>query len=303
MGFKVGSFITIRNRGLDPEISVASTRRVVNPAIVQTANVVSISPNFSGKSTWNFDVDGALNITSGSYTITPQKTFNVNVKMWGQGGYNSAQYTAGAGAALMGTLKLTASQTININFGGGGTGGPSSTSGDGGNYAGIFLGPSVAHANAIAIAGAGGGGAQDDGGRGAEGAAGGYPTGGTSSGYPGTASTGGSQSAGGVAGPSGGGPASGSGSALTGGTGVSSSGGIGGGGGGGYYGGGGGGMLCCIAGSGGGGGSSYNSPNTSLIANVTHFSGSGITAGNSTDPNRVGAGNRDNVARIYMAVV
>ena len=293
MGFKTGSYITVKNKGLNPEISAAQTQRVSNPLSIPSGNTVSISPSFSGKSTWNFDVDGALNITSGSYVITPNKTFNVNVKMWGQGGYNSSQYSAGAGAALMGTLKLTSSQTININFGGGGTGGPASTSGDGGNYAGIFLGPSAAHANSILIAGGGGGGAQDDGGRGASGGAGGHPAGETSSGYPGTNSTGGSQSAGGGSG-------SGSGAALTGGTGISSSGGIGGGGGAGYYGGGGGGMICCIAGSGGGGGSSYNSPNTSLVASVTHFSGSGATAGNSSEPNRNGAGNRDNVARIYI---
>lgn len=281
------------------------------PGVAVTANSVTISPAFQGKTTWDFNVDGALNISSsnGSYVLTPQKSFNVNVKMWGAGGSNTVNYSGGAGAALMATLIFTADQTINVHFGGGNTGGQAGASGDGGNYAGIFHGSTVVHANTILIAGGGGGAAYDTGGRGALGGAGGYPAGQSSSGYPGTTAGGGSQSAGGSAGPGTAPAGTGTaGAALFGGTGGTYAEGIGGGGGGGYYGGGGGGLLCCIAGGGGGGGSSSNTTNLSRATAVTHFSGSGTTVGNSSDPNRGGAGDTgtpsaNGIARVYMTII
>ncbi len=281
------------------------------PGAVVTANSVTISPAFSGKTTWDFNVDGALTIDSsnGSYVLTPQKSFNVNVKMWGSGGSNTVDYVGGAGAALMGTLILKIDEPINVHFGGSNTGGQSGASGDGGVYAGIFYGSTVAHGNTILIAGGGGGAAYDTGGRGATGGAGGYPSGQASSGYPGTTAGGGTQSAGGGGGagtaPAGNG---GAGAALLGGAGGTYSTGVGGGGGGGYYGGGGGAMLCCIAGGGGGGGSSSNTTNLSRATSVTHYSGSGTTIGNSSDPNRGGAGatgtpSANGIARVYMTVI
>lgn len=263
-------------------------------------NSVSISPAYEGLTEWNFDVNGALNITSGNYTITPLKTFNVTLKMWGQGGFNTSMYTtSGAGGALTGTLVLTASNPLYLSIAGGGTGGSVGTPGDGGNYAGIFSGTSATQANAIAIAAGGGGCAVDDGGRGVVGGAGGYPTGQSSQGWSGTTATGGTQSAGGSGG--GGSNPGTSGSALQGGAEAEGGACVGGGGGGGYYGGGAGGCTCCQAGSGGGGGSNYNSSNTSLITSVTQYSGSGSTPGNSSDPVRNGAGaNNGGNARIYM---
>lgn len=262
----------------------------------------TISPAFNGKTSWDFDVDGALNMTTGSYTLTSTSTFNCSVKMWGQGGYNDTGYSAGAGGALVGTLVISSGDSLFINFGGAGTGGnPGSTAGDGGKYSGIFYGTSATHANTIAIAAGGGGCTMDDGGRGGSGGAGGYPAGSGGGGYPGTNSGGGTQSAGGSGSPSYGGSA---GSALQGGSGTGGPGCNGGGGGGGYYGGGGGGCLCCQAGSGGGGGSNYHTPNTARIANVTHYSGSGTTAGNPSDSNRGGAGDvNGNSGRIYIVAV
>lgn len=259
-------------------------------------NTVSISPTFSGQNIWNFDTDGALNITTGSYTITPNKTFTVTLKMWGMGGYNDTSGSGGAGGALVANLIFTNGQAIYVTFAGGGIGGQSGTPGNGGNYAGIFLGNAAVHANAIAIAGGGGGSSFDDGARGATGGAGGYPTGQTSTGWNSSAlGYGGTQSAGGTGG-------GGSGSALQGAN-VNPSGYVGGGGGGGYYGGGGGGMVCCYAGGGGGGGSNYNSANTSLISGVTHYSGNYTTPGNSSDANRGGAGaSNGGTPRIYMTL-
>lgn len=298
MSFKTASYISIANRGLNPVISLALTRSVANP--VGILRGLNISPSFSGKSFWNFAVDGALNITSGSYTLTPTDNFTASIKMWGQGGYNNGSYSGGAGAALTGTLVFTNGASMYVTFGGGGTGGATGTPGNGGNYSGIFTGSSASHGNTVAIAGAGGGSALDDGGRGANGGAGGFPAGSASSGYAGATAGGGSQSAGGSGGSGSAGNGS-SGSALNGGNGGGSGNCIGGGGGGGYYGGGGAGCVCCDAGAGGGGGSSYNSSNTSLITSVTHYSGSGTTVGNTSDSDRNGAGaSNGGTGRVYI---
>jgi len=247
--------------------------------------IVEISPTLSGKTQWNFLTDGPINITSGSYTITPASTFITSIKLWGQGG-KAGIYTGGAGGALTASLTLTAGQPYYLTFAGGGAGGGTSAYGTGGNFAGIFLGSSALHANALAIAAGGGAGGYDDGGRGATGGAGGHPSGSTSGGYTGTLAGGGTQSAGGTAG--GGSNPGTPGSALQGGTGGSGSSYQGGGGGGGYYGGGGGGLQASWAGAGGGGGSNY--ANTSILTSVVQYSGSGTTPGNSSDSIRSGAG-------------
>ena len=76
-----------------------------------------ITPTLGGKSTWTFETDGPINITSGSYTITPANGVTVNMKMWGEGGSggqnggSSISYASGAGAALVGTVNLTKSQS------------------------------------------------------------------------------------------------------------------------------------------------------------------------------------------------
>lgn len=250
----------------------------------------NISPTYNGQSTWNLETDGPLNITSGSYTITPTSSFTCNVKMWGAGGNGGRSgtgpsYASGAGAALIGTLSLNSTSNYYLTFFGAGSG-SSTYNGNGGSAAGIFSGTSAVHGNSIAIAAGGGGGGYDDGGRNANGGAGGYPNGAASSGYPGTTAGGGTQSAGGTAG--GGSNVGTAGSALQGGSGGVGSTYKGGGGGGGYYGGGGGGMQASWAGAGGAGGSSYTNP--SYMTGVTQYSGSGTTAGNSSDPVRSGAG-------------
>lgn len=268
-------------------------------------NTVTISPALSGQTSWSFSANGPINITSGSYVITPSSTFTVTVKLWGQGG-KSGIYSGGAGGALTANMTLTSGQTYYLTFGGAGAGGGASALGTGGNYSGIFLGSSAVQANALAMAGGGGGGGYDDGGRGATGGAGGHPAGASSAGYTGTTAGGGSQSAGGTAG--GGSNPGTAGTSLQGGTGGTGSGYQGGGGGGGYYGGGGGGMQASWAGAGGGGGSNY--ANASVLTSITQYSGSGTTPGNSADSIRAGAGDGGSgasgslggVGRIYLTI-
>ena len=254
---------------------------------------ISISPAFNSKTSWNFDIDGPLNITTGSYTITPTKeSVQVNLKMWGEGGYGGRSgstgnhYASGAGAALVGNITLTTGQSYFITFFGGGTGGASTFNGSGGNAAGIFSGTSAVFGNSIAIAAGGGGAAYDDGGRGSVGGAGGNPNGAAGTGYSGAGGGGGTQSSGGTAGSAS--NLGTAGSQLQGGSGGTGGGFRGGGGGGGYYGGGGAAIQSAWASAAGGGGSSY--ANTSLVTSLTHYSGSGTTPGNSADAVRNGAG-------------
>lgn len=252
---------------------------------------IVISPALSGKTYWNFISDGALNITSGSYTITPGRTLTVSVKMWGQGGAGgqnggSTSYTSGAGAALVGTMTLTSGQSYYLTFFGAGTS-QATVNSNGGNASGIFSGTSAIFSNAIAIAAGGGGAGYDDGSRGDIGGAGGYPSGTNGAGYSSSYGIGATSSAGGSAGTAS--NAGTAGSALQGGSGgYNGSTYGGGGGGGGYYGGGGSAIQASWAGGGGGGGSSY--ANTSLVTGLTHYSGSGTTPGNSGDSIRNGAG-------------
>ena len=140
-----------------------------------------ISPAFNSKSSWTFSLDGALNITTGTYTVVPQKNLTLNLKMWGEGGAGGssgggAAYTSGAGAALTGNVTLSQGSSYYITFFGRGTSAATFNS-NGGNAAGIFAGTSATQAGAIAIAAGGGGAGYDDGGRGDVGGAGGFPSG------------------------------------------------------------------------------------------------------------------------------
>lgn len=290
-------------------------------SITTTVAFFNISPEIDGKSSWGV-ADGAINVTTGNYTITVTSSVTSNVKLWGQGGGFNATYAGGGGGSVTGTVQFTSGQTYYLSIFGAGS--SANSSAGGGNAAGIFFGPSAVQANAIVIAGGGGGGGRPDGG-GAHpgstaGGAGGNPAG--TSGDSNLAGAqrgggGGTQSAGGTGGSLSPGPGfATAGSALAGGAGSSNPGynAIAGGGGGGYYGGGGGGNYAYLSGGsgyglggGGGGGSNFASANTSRITNVTHYSGSGSTAGNNSDPNRGGSGTGGGPsttrgsARIYMS--
>ena len=294
-------------------------------SITTTVAFFNISPAIDGKSSWGA-ADGAINVTTGNYTITVTSSVTSNVKLWGQGGGFNATYAGGGGGSVTGTVQFTSGQTYYLSIFGAGS--SANSSAGGGNAAGIFFGPSAVQANAIVIAGGGGGGGRPDGGGlypgSTAGGAGGNPAG--TSGDSNLAGAqrgggGGTQSAGGAAGSAAPSPAAApggvtAGGALSGGAGGSNPGynAIGGGGGSGYYGGGGGGWYAYISGGngyglggGGGGGSNFASANTSRITNVTHYSGSGSTAGNNSDPNRGGSGTGGGPsttrgsARIYMS--
>lgn len=253
---------------------------ITNPAINQGgggggAKSFSISPSVSGKSTWNLDTDGALNLgTAGTYTITPDSDFTANVVMWGAGG-GTTNYGAGtdggAGGCSIGDVSLESTKTYQFIVGSGGAGGNAARAGGaGGAGTGIQITPSN---TAVMVAGGGGGGLSGA----PRNAGGGGGPSGESGGPTGGGGPGGTQSAAGV-GISGGRRTGGSGSGRNGGAGSPGSanfaggtgfgnGGTGaifpgdcggGGGGGGYYGGAGSGGDQCA--SGGGGGSGHINP-------------------------------------------
>jgi len=261
------------------------------------AGTFTITPSLSGKTTWNLTTDGAINITSGDYTLTAQSPYTFTSYIWGAGGSSSPIYPGGAGGFSSGTFTgLTGDvYVLKSNFG---SAGPPSAGGVSGGGYGIFL-SSFTHSNSRLIAGGGGGSGFDDGGRGSYGGGGGGTSGAGSGGYPTTPAGGGTQSSGGTGGGS---PIPGSaGSALQGGTGGNQGTYWGGGGGGGYYGGGGGGIQASWAGSGGGGGSGYVHPSLSNGINNT------ASPNNTVAPSPAAAssvrGNAGNVAqpgRIYI---
>lgn len=240
----------------------------------------SISPSYSGKSVWDFDADGSINITSGDYTITSLTPYNINVKIWGGGGgqvsgagggggYSQGQLSGGVGDVYL----------LKSNFGAGPVGSGAPAAGNGAGAYGIFT-SSFTHPNSLIIAGGGGGGSNDT----ADGGGGGGTTGGDSSNFPTRGGGGGTQIAGG-AGAQGGSP----GSALQGGAGAQNPSGAGGGGG--YYGGGGGGSP---GPGGGGGGSGYVAPTVNSPYTVAGQDGfAGAAAGNFTDPDCDGVGRGD----------
>lgn len=247
------------------------------------ARIFNITPAVSGKTTWNLDVDGPLNLsTQGTWTITPLSAFTTNVKAWGEGGVKFGSGNWGAGAFAGGDVALQQGVDIRLNVGQGR--GPSDIGGQGGGWTGLLFSSSLL---AILIAGGGGGSGYSDstinGGPG--GAATGFngvrdPVGGDNPGLGGT------QTAAGLGGSSGGGLY-----ATNGAPGVGRTGGrggyAGGGGGGGYFGGGGG-AGSDYSGAGGGGGSSYFDP--ARVTNAQLLAGLGTTPGNASDPARNGAG-------------
>lgn len=232
----------------------------------------TISPAVGGKSVWNLDVDGALNLSSaGTWTITPIATFTVDAKVWGAaGGSLGSGYNGGGGGGAVGTVTLTGGQSYTIYVG---SGGPVQTSEwtRGGNYSGIRS----SSGTAILIAGGGGG----SGNSGSGGAGGG-----TSGISPSSGGQGGTQTAGG---------AGGGGSVCTGDPGTAWAGGYecynhtNPSGGSGYFGGGGTGADDYIR-YGGGGGSGYS--NATYVTGGTLYTGSGITPGNASDSDRGTAG-------------
>lgn len=261
--------------------------------------------------------------TAGNDIFTvPSGITSITVKAWGAGGGGGGGGNASAGGAGGGggystsTINVTPNESLNIIVGGGGGGGSGSTTsgggGGGGGYSGVKRGSSSL---TIAAGGAGGGGGgQNSGNTGGAGGGGGGTTGsngsasGTSGGGGGgTATSGGSGGTGtvnnGSAGSAFQGGAGGDGRNTQGGDGGANNGGISGGGdggarnvsnryagagggGGGYYGGGGGtGSTNRTGAGGGGGGSSYTTGSDTSTDTAT-----GSNAGNSTDTDRVSAG-------------
>ena len=271
----------------------------------------SISPSVSGKSTWDFAVDGPLTLsTAGTWTIVPSTNLSVPAKIWGGGG-GSGEGGAGAGAGYAnGSVTLASGTSYQLIVGGGGTGVGASTRTAGGGGAGSGI-QFTSNSTAIIVAGGGGGAAggatrQGGGGGGTSGSNG--DSAGSGGGYGGTQSAAG---AGGVgsrrtgnagSGRNGGGGNTGT-PTTAGGTGFGN-GGAGtyngadsgsGGGGGGYYGGGEGGGDA--GGFGGGGGSGYLHPTLVLNGSMTNGSNN-LYAGNYTDSNAGTSGQGGNGSSI-----
>lgn len=271
---------------------------------------LSSSRVFSSYSTANYG-GAQLTFSGAQQNMTvPSGVYTLRFKMWGAGGGRGRASGAntfgpgGGGGFAVGDISVSPGETLVLITGGGGkqappTGGGQS-GGAGGGLSGVFRG-AYAQANALLIAGGGGGGSSDSATLGSGGAGGG--TSGQSTSPATGGGDGGTQVAGGAGGIAN--DANGfTGSALQGGDGggtglASSVGGFGGGGdtkafsssvsgaggGGGYFGGGGGGSPLNEAA--GGGGSGYASAG---VANVTLTAGSNETPANSTDVDRVGAG-------------
>ena len=270
----------------------------------------TISPAYSGKSSWNLTVDGPLVLSSsGAWTIIPVSNFNTTVKMWGAGGARGYSYrdpitstafqgAGGAGGYSTSNIAIQTGNSYIVQVGQGGirttsaTGGATYLAGgvqgsyggtQGGGYSGIFI-TSVSQANALLMAGGGGGGSDAE--FAPNGGAGGGTSGQDGAGSnPAQSGKGGSQSAGGAAAPSNNPTA---GSELTGGLSVNIYNQSGqGAGGGGYWGGGGGNV-------GGGGGGSGRIGTHSSVTGGTTTTGTGDTPGNSSDADRGGAGRGGN---------
>lgn len=318
----VGSQTTYTFTIVATDAQLQDSSRTFSLTINTFARSFTISPSVSGKSTWDLDVDGPLNLpNSGSWTITTNTSasLQMSAKIWGAGGGaqdNSNGGGGGGGGYSSGTLTLPGNSSFIVRVGGGGRGtsggdggftnayprasgggGKSTTSRStgGGGYSGIFV-SSETQANSILLAGGGGGG-----GSGAAQPV--FPTGGAGGGTSGVAGTNysgsltgggaGTQVAGGAGGTgSWGSPTlAGAGSALQGGEGTGNGGFGTNGGGGGYFGGGAGandyGSNANEAAA--GGGSGFINP-TYVSSGVT-TAGSGSTPANSGDAVRGNSGN------------
>lgn len=247
------------------------------------ARIFTISPAVLGKTTWNLDSDGPLNLsTQGTWVITPLSSFSANVKAWGEGGKQDRSAPFGAGAFSGGILSMISGEAllagVGQDRGAGSTFGPC----PGGGWSGLLINVS---STALLIAAGGGGGGYNVS---AAGGPGGWPSGGNG-GADGPNDLGGAGAT--QSNPGLGGISTAPTNATNGGNGsgrVGGAGGWGGAGGGGGYFGGGGGSGSDFRGAGGGGGSSYYHP--TRITSQSMLSGSGTTPGNSGDADRGTAG-------------
>ena len=119
---------------------------------VATGINFDISPSFNGKSTWNTDADGTLNIgATGSalpsyeYIIVPSNDMTATVKMWGAGGARGYQLNAtppsnnynadgGGGGYTTATMIFRANTTYVLRIGEGGIVDVISSVGSGATY-------------------------------------------------------------------------------------------------------------------------------------------------------------------------
>lgn len=313
------------------EENQSSDRAFSLPYVLRT---FEISPAVGGKTTWNIDSDGALDLsTSGEWTIIPSTDLELDVMMWGGGGAGGRGSTGspvgGGGGYSGGTITLVSGTTYKIRVGGGGStdttggyngggAGGSPSGGGGGGASGLYVSNATSQSNSLLIAGGGGGAGWNDQGEQGYGGGGGGSTGGSGgSGTRASGGAGGTQLAGGATGT----PvyvgdsgqayltAGTAGSALQGGNGGprGSSGASGGGGGGGFYGGGGGAGMSFTNGDGGGGGGGSSYANTQLVSSFTTTSASGQTPGNAGASQRGNSGNGGNsqtsgqAGRVYIS--
>jgi len=94
------------------------------PKTVQ--RIFNISPALYGRTTWNLDTQGPINISSsGQWTFAPTSTFHANLKLWGAGGsgnkYNAIQSTGGCGGYSGGTASFQNGSSYVILCGEGGS--------------------------------------------------------------------------------------------------------------------------------------------------------------------------------------
>ena len=273
--------------------------------------VFNITPSVSGLSTWSVGANGPLNLSSGTYTITPTTDFNANVVMWGAAGGNHFGNPGGAGGCSIGTVRFLAGVSYRFIVGNPGTANGSGRAAPGsGGGTGIEM---VSGSLPIMVAGGGAGakgvgpGGRGPGAGGGESGQNGDPTGaggfGGSQAGPGAGGNGGRRVGASGVGRNGGAGNTGSFHAA-GGTGFGDggfgtyNGGDDGstGGGGGYYGGGeGGGDSGAFA---GGGGSGHI--NSTYVTGAT-YTGYFEIPPLSSHPNRGNAGYSDNNGRIYLS--
>jgi YD repeat-containing protein len=248
----------------------------VTVTAVSTGRQFSISPAVNGKTVWDLDADGPLKLSSaGTWTATPQQSFQAVVKAWGAAG-GSSYGPGGAGGYASGTVAFESGVSYRLDVGSGGGGrlqnvagtpGGATTSDWGGSGGGFSAIRKTSGLTGVLVAGAGGGagwsGIEPHFGRGGAGGGAAAQSGaGSSGGAGGTQTTGAAPYQGG------------------------SSGGRGGAGGGGFFGGDGG--AGGVNANGGGGGSGYLHPTE--VASGTLIAGVGALPGNSADPDRGNAG-------------
>lgn len=262
-------------------IQLHTNRALLRP---KPKRIFNVSPPIHGKSTWNLDTDGPINVGEcGMWSLSTTDSFSVKVKMWGaSGGGRGCPSKTGAGGFSRGNISILSGSTYVMVVGEGGklvsgsgyygfgSGGHNfwcgSPAAQGGGLSGLFSG-SYAWEASIIIAGGGGtiGGALDEAG-----------AGGGTSGQSSTSTTGGSQVSAGGNGSYKGGKLYGGGSGTSGSVSRQC-------GGGGYYGGGG-----IATGNGGGGGSGYINPY--YVTDGYTEAGNFNIAGNSSDADRGNSG-------------